>query len=77
VTEPLRLGAAERQASQALIDAYAESWQRIADAQQRLLDDPLNARKRARLNELADMVSPDCTPNCSRRPPTSMTPPRR
>jgi hypothetical protein len=57
MTEPPRLPTAERLASQALIDAYAESWQRIDDAQQALADDPLNARKRARLNELADMVS--------------------
>lgn len=53
---PIRLGVDEARASQALIDAYAASWQRIADAQQNLIDNPLNARKRARLNELADMV---------------------
>lgn len=54
---PPRLDAATARASQALIDAYAQAWQRIEDAQQALIDDPRNARKRARLNELQDMVS--------------------
>ena len=57
MTEPIRLPAPQRQASQSLIDAYAQSWERIDDAQLSLSNDPLNARKRARLNELQDMVS--------------------
>lgn len=57
MTEPIRLTPADRRESQALVDAYAESWQRIDDAQLALVDDPLNARKRARLNEMQDMVS--------------------
>lgn len=57
MTEPLRLTADDRAASQALIDAYAESWTRINDAQLALANSPANARKRARLAELSAMVS--------------------
>ena len=57
MTEPIRLPASQKQASEALADAYGEAWKRINDAQLALGDDPLQARKKARLNELSAMVS--------------------
>lgn len=39
-----------------IANAYAKAWQQIVDAQQALIDDPLNLAKRRRLRELQQQI---------------------